>query len=226
MSAIQNDAILFILQEFNNTLDLATVKKLCIRSLRRGIGSMDYIDSLLIMEDDLDNANEDNDDPEVWTPAAEASVAIQPPPPIPQQRQGAVPEWCVCGNCHNMPLEVEKVCCRKKNCDAKKPRFKKLCLDPDYLELSIKSSADIRNDRQNNSTRTFRKASYRHYILDKYGYLGKGRRKVAPSCVVWEIHQASTWVSGNDNSCCKCTYFITRKVNKIPVCDKPATCIT
>lgn len=88
MSAIQNDAILFILQEFNNTLDLATVKKLCIRSLRRGIGSMDYIDSLLIMEDDLDNANEDNDDPEVWTPAAEASVAIQPPPPIPQFPSG------------------------------------------------------------------------------------------------------------------------------------------
>ena len=30
------------------------VKKLAIRSLRRGIGSMDYIDTLLIMEDDLD----------------------------------------------------------------------------------------------------------------------------------------------------------------------------
>ena len=183
------NAILFILQEFINTLDSVTVKKLCIRSLRRGIGSMDYIDSLLIMEDDLDNANDDGDDAEVCTPAAEASVAIEPPPPIPQQRQGPVPEWCVCGNCHNMPLEVEKVCCRKKNYDAKKPRFKKLCLDPDYLELSIKSSADIRNDRQNNSTRTFRKAAYRHYILDKHGYLGKGRRKVAPSCVVWEIRE-------------------------------------
>lgn len=78
---------------------------------------------------------------------------------------------------------------KKKNCDAKKPRFKKLCLDPDYLELSIKSSADIRNDRQNNNTKTFRKAAYRHYILDKHGYLGKGRRKVAPSCVVWEIRE-------------------------------------
>lgn len=153
---------------------------------------MDYIDSLLIMEDDLDTADDDNndgDDTEVYSPAAEASVAHQPTPPNPQQRQGPVPEWCVCGNCRNMPLEVEKVCCRKKNCDAKKPRFKKLCLDPDYLELSIKSSADIRNDRQNNSTRTFRKAAYRHYILDKHGYLGKGRRRVAPSCVVWEIRE-------------------------------------
>lgn len=153
---------------------------------------MDYIDSLLIMEDDLDNANgDDNDDDETEVPGAavEESVANEPPPPIPQERQGPLPEWCVCGNCRNMPLEVEKVCCRKKNCDAKKARFKKLCLDKDYLELSIKSSADIRNDRQNNSTRTMRKAAYRHYILDKHGYLGKGRRRVAPSCVVWEIRE-------------------------------------
>ena len=75
---------------------------------------MDYIDSLLIMEDDLDDANDDDNDAEVYIPAAEASVEIQPPPPISQQRQGPVPEWCVCGNCRNMPLEVEKLCCRKK----------------------------------------------------------------------------------------------------------------
>ena len=30
------------------------VRKLCIRSLRRGVGSMDYIHGLLIAEDDLD----------------------------------------------------------------------------------------------------------------------------------------------------------------------------
>lgn len=76
---------------------------------------MDYIDSLLIMEDDLDNAfNDNDDDAEVYSRAAKANVAIQPPQPIPQQRQRPVPVWCVCGNCRNMPLEVEKVCCRKK----------------------------------------------------------------------------------------------------------------
>ena len=69
------------------------------------------------MEDDLDNADDDNndeDDAGVYSPAAEASVAHQPTPPNPQQRQGPVPEWCVCGNCRNMPLEVEKVCSGKK----------------------------------------------------------------------------------------------------------------
>ena len=35
------------------------VKKLAIRSLRRGIGSMDYIDTLLIMEDHLDEDDQD-----------------------------------------------------------------------------------------------------------------------------------------------------------------------
>ena len=77
------------------------------------------------MEDDLDNVNDDDNDAEVYSPAAEASVAIQLTPSISQQRQGPVPEWCVCGNCRNMPLEVEKLCCRQKNCDAKKTRLKK-----------------------------------------------------------------------------------------------------
>lgn len=63
------NAILFILQEFIDTLDSATVKKLCIRSRRRGIGSMDYIDSVLIMDDG-------DKDAEVYSPAAEAGVEM------------------------------------------------------------------------------------------------------------------------------------------------------
>ena len=38
------------------------VRKLCVRSLQRGVGSMDYIYGLLIMEDeDSDNESEYND---------------------------------------------------------------------------------------------------------------------------------------------------------------------
>ena len=140
-SSLKMNVPLYNLQDFINTLDSLTIKKLCIRSLRWGIGSLDYIDSLLIMEDN----DKDNDEvviAEVHSPATEASIAITPPlQPIPPQGQGPRPEWCVCGNCRNMPLEVEKVCCRKKNCDAKKTRFKKLYFDPHYLELSVKSSA-------------------------------------------------------------------------------------
>jgi len=84
-----------------------------------------------------------------------------------------------------MPLEVEKVCCKKNNCDAKNPRLKKLSLDPDYLELLMKSIAGVRNDKQNNSTRTFRRASYRYYILDtEHGYLGGKRERCRLVCCV------------------------------------------
>ena len=121
------NVVLYNLQDFINTLNSLTIKKLCIRSLRWGIGSLDYIDSLLIMEDNnKDNDNDEVDITEAHSPATEASIAITPPlQPIPLQEQGPRPEWCVCGNCRNIPLEVEKACCRKKNCDAKKPRFKK-----------------------------------------------------------------------------------------------------
>ena len=46
--------VIFNSQAFINTLYNTTLRKIAIRSLRRGIGSMDYIQSLLIMEDDLD----------------------------------------------------------------------------------------------------------------------------------------------------------------------------
>ena len=78
------NVVLYNLQDFINTLDSETIKKLCIRSLRRGIGSLDYIDSLLVMEDDLDNDNNEDDIAEAHSPSADGSITITPPPqPIP-----------------------------------------------------------------------------------------------------------------------------------------------
>ena len=65
-------------------------------------------------------------------------------------------------------------------------RFQKLCLDPDVLQVAIRNRGDIRNDWEDNSTWSFRKASYRQYVLDRYRYLGKGNRRVCPSCVFCE----------------------------------------
>lgn len=48
-------SILFAIHEFIETLDADTIKKICMRSLQRGVGSMDFVDSLLIMEDDKTN---------------------------------------------------------------------------------------------------------------------------------------------------------------------------
>ena len=92
------------------------IKKLCIRSLQRGIGSMDYVDSLLLIEDEDENdssADEGNVDTPVpqmaaLQPAANRPVTTIRPPNEP------LPEWCRCGNCRSMPQEIEKKCCKKK----------------------------------------------------------------------------------------------------------------
>jgi len=174
-------------KEFIQTLDEPMVRKLCIRSLRRGTGSMDYIHGLLIMEDDLDMDDEGPSGSAVshGTPpsAEQTSVEVSNPEPGSFGGTTSIP-WCKCGVCQIMPQEVENKCCGQRRCVTTHTRFTKLCLDPDVLQLAIRNRGDIRNDREDNSTRSFRKASYRQYVLDRYGYLGKGNRKVCPACVV------------------------------------------
>ena len=91
---------------------------------------------------------------------------------------------------------VENKCCKEKNCITNSPRFSKLCLDSDVLQLCIRSTSDIRNDREDNSTRAFRKAAYRQFTLSRYGYLNTGNRRVCPSCVVLEIRKRYPSVTG------------------------------
>lgn len=111
----------------------------------------------------------------------------QQTPSVAAQQQHAAPDWCKCGHCREMPKLVENVCCRVKQCVAESFRFYKLCLDPDVLSVAVLNHADIRNDPFDNSTRQFRKAAYRQFILDKHGHLGRGNRRVVPSCIVWKV---------------------------------------
>jgi hypothetical protein len=64
------------------------------------------------------------------------------------------------------------------------------------LELCIRNTSDIRNDREDNSTRSFSKAGYRQFMLARHGYLVKGNRRVCPSCVVLKIRQQYPSVTG------------------------------
>ena len=127
---------------------------------------MEYVDSLLIMEDDEDYADNDRGE------GTASSGNPQPPHSEP------IPEWC-----------IENKCCGLRKCVTLTRRFQKLCLDPEVLELCIRNRADIRNDREDNSTSSFRKVAYRQFILEKYGYLGNGNRKVAPACVVLSVRR-------------------------------------
>ena len=169
---------------------------------------MDYVHTLLIAEDDLDENTGDLEDGNDDDMSGEARVQSQEgvseggEGSQSGQQQGstvdgeAVPPWCECSHCRPMPQEIENKCCKLKNCITLSSRFSKICLDPDVLELCIRNTSDIRNDREDNSTRSFRKAGYRQFILARHGYLGKGNRRVCPSCVVLKIRQRYPSVTG------------------------------
>ena len=129
-----------------------------------------------------DESNNSDQEPNVADD--DASPLRVPPASTQVIDQEPVPEWCNCSCCRTMPQDMENKCCGRRNCVSQTRRFRKLCLDAEYLLLCAKNTADIRNDRQDSSSRTFRKAAYRNYILDTHGYLGKRKRKVVPSCCV------------------------------------------
>ena len=163
------------IQEFISTLDEKMVRQLCVRALSQGIGSMEYVDSLHIMEDD-DNDVESGEDPK-------GSGGSQPPHSEP------TPDWCKCGHCQPMSQEIENKCCGLRKCITTSRRFEKLCLDPEVLELCIRNREYIRNDCEDTSTSSFHKGTYLQFTLERYGYLGKSNRKVAPSCVVIRVRR-------------------------------------
>lgn len=98
-----------------------------------------------------------------------------------------IPNWCKCGKCREMDRPVENVCCGYFSCFTTFDHFHFLCLNPTVLTVSILQRADIRADAIDYSPASFRKASYRQYILWKHGHLGAGNRRVVPSCVVWAV---------------------------------------
>lgn len=115
------------------------------------------------MEDDLDEDTESTPDMASASPIT-AQTSAEGSDPEPGPSSGTSLPWCKCGICQVMPQEIEKkMSWAKEMCHKsyKISRFQKLCLDRDVLQLAIRNRGDIRNDREDNSTRSFRKTSYR-----------------------------------------------------------------
>ena len=98
------------------------------------------------------------------------------------------PDWCTCGVCRPMPTEEENKCCGKIRCVTSFVTFQNTSTDRDVLVMAIRGRYD-RAEEPDYSTNSFRKAAYRQYILWRYKKLGRGNRRVCPSCVVLAIRQ-------------------------------------
>ena len=113
----------------------------------------------------------------------------QQSPPGQQPPINGIPGWCICGKCRPMPTPNENKCCRQKLCMTLQPSFQSLVLDRDALSVAIVGRMDVLADRSDFSNQGYRFAAYRQYILWQNGYLGRGNRRVVPSCATCSIRQ-------------------------------------
>ena len=57
------------------------------------------------------------------------------------------------------------------------------------VSIAIVSRSDVYADDPECSPASYRKASYRQWIMWQHGYLGRSNRRVVPSCVVWAVRE-------------------------------------
>ena len=110
---------------------------LLVELLSKGKGSLDYAKNLVSEEYD----------------------------PEPSIADIEAPDWCICGHCVSMQNPEEQKCCKLRNCITSYKLYENLCLDRNVLETAIKARCDIRADELDFSMTSYRKASYRQYIL-------------------------------------------------------------
>ncbi|XP_077344560.1 P2X purinoceptor 7-like [Lithobates pipiens] len=110
-------------------------------------------------------------------------------------------DWCQCQCCIPMATQVESVCCRETaEVDGCIPEGRKCITEADIFTSQIATEEHVRLmftmlyleerpvvDADNN--RRLRKTAYRAFIAWIYGFLGKGNRRVIPSCAVKVVRQ-------------------------------------
>ena len=116
-----------------------------------------------------------------------AKTLLQGPPEEPGPSNNNELPWCICNKCHAMPTADENVCCHKRPCVSIMGWFETVVLNRDGLSVAIEARSDIYADDPEYNPASYRKAAYWQFILWQHGHLGRGNRRVVPSCVVWSI---------------------------------------
>ena len=112
-------------------------------------------------------------------------------------------DWCKCGgNCKIEKRNIDCLCCQEvhalnskfdaKNdigCITESKDFETLCTNKTVLENVLVGLHKARGEylEENTSNRSFRYAAYRQFIRWVFKRLGKGNRRVIPSCALWKI---------------------------------------
>ena len=107
-------------------------------------------------------------------------------------------DWCLCGRCHSMDTEEENKCCfeipeeyfKGKQCITETGSFSHICLLEEVLKTTLYGLNNLRGDTIHLCNRSLRYAAYRMFTWWVHNRLGRGVRKVIPSCAIWDIRNA------------------------------------
>lgn len=115
----------------------------------------------------------------------------QAPPNEPPHDRDNTPEWCKCGHCVTMPTQEENKCCTRaiRPCISRTPLFHQIVLDANILDIAMRYREDILALENVRNNENFRHAAYRQFVLWQHGRLGRGNRRVVPSCCVIAIRK-------------------------------------
>ena len=112
-------------------------------------------------------------------------------------------EWCKCGECNIEKREIDCLCCQEvdalnskfdrenMSCVIKSIEFETLCINKLVLENVLTGLHESRGDHMEKtwSNRSLRYAAYKQFIWWVFKSVGKGNRRVIPSCALWRIRK-------------------------------------
>ena len=112
--------------------------------------------------------------------------------------------WCECSQCKVENREIDCLCCQEVaalnerfdklavNCITEDEELRTLCLNKAVLENVLTGLHDSKGDHleKDITNRSYRYAAYRQFTWWVYKHLGKGNRRVIPSCTLWVIRNA------------------------------------